>query len=111
MVYGSWRSDPETKKWHVFVASKTECEAGTVVEVYSRGTNKTVQLIVQSTIKSIKGGNLYHCKSLEKSEVKPIYDVNTIIKVRHNDASPSECTTGGEVTAEELDAALGLWEE
>lgn len=111
MILGSWRSDPETGKWHVFITGKTECVAGTVVEVVSQG-GKCTKLIVQHTIKPIRGGNLYHCKSFENSEVRPIYKDSLYACKVKPEAEEIGVEISTEVSAkvgiDELNAALGL---
>lgn len=107
IVIGSWRKDKETGKWHVFVSGKAECVAGTVVETVSQG-GKCTKLIVQKAIKPIKGGNLYHCKSFENSEVRPIYEDSSYLCKVKSETKEFVAEVSAEVGIDELDAALGL---
>jgi hypothetical protein len=96
-IKGSWRKDPEGI-YRVYIHGTIQYD-NTIVEVESRsGDSKFVTLT--GTYSKVSGGYLYHYKTVDT----PI--VQTVVALGTEPTAPAKY--GADVTAEELEAVLGL---
>lgn len=107
-VQGAWRRN-EDDEYKVFVRGKEEKKVGTVVEIHTRSGDINY-IVIKGTHSKFKGGYLYEFRYISKpkrflaldTNLPNLPEVSSVPYVNTSSIKPKE------VSAEDLDKALGL---
>ena len=97
---GAWRTS--AGEYKVFIRGCEQLE-GTTAEVISYA-GKVTYAVTKSTHSKISGGYLYNFYCIRKPEPTP----SSTTTINAGEPQPKTSTVGAEISAEELNVALGL---